>query len=102
MDAYEAGQRKQVEAEWARKAEENVQIQADLERVKEQYRTRITRNLDGVAREKAEFDAWQSTKKRAAGSMSEAVELCLKSTATEPATPPLAKAAVAGATVKPV
>lgn len=32
LDSYEIEQRKQVEAEWARKAEENIQIQADLER----------------------------------------------------------------------
>ncbi|MGA8685283.1 MAG: hypothetical protein WB623_12795 [Candidatus Sulfotelmatobacter sp.] len=37
LDSYEIEQRKQVEAEWARKAEENIQIQADLERVKAHY-----------------------------------------------------------------
>jgi len=53
LEAYEAEQKKQVEAAWARKADENVQIQEELERVKAQYMVRITRNLDGMAREKA-------------------------------------------------
>ena len=47
LDAYEAEQRKQAEAEWARKAEENIQIQSDLERVKAQYMARIARNEEG-------------------------------------------------------
>ena len=34
----------------------------------------IAPNLDGVAREKAAFDGWQSMKKQATESMSEAVE----------------------------
>jgi hypothetical protein len=39
----------------AQKAEENVQIQAELERVKTRYGERLRRNLDGMAREKATF-----------------------------------------------
>jgi hypothetical protein len=46
IDSYEAGQRKQIEARWARKAEENIQIQVDLEQVKTRYMERIKRNLD--------------------------------------------------------
>jgi hypothetical protein len=37
IDAYEAEQRKLCDAEWARKEEENLQIRAELERVKAQY-----------------------------------------------------------------
>src|SRR5208283_1944569 len=97
LDSYEKDQQKQAEAEWARKAEENKEIEAELERVKAQYMARITRNLDGVAREKAAFDAWQTLKKQAAESMAEAVELCLMPTAPEAASAPLAKAVALGA-----
>ncbi|MGA8272967.1 MAG: hypothetical protein WB919_15500 [Candidatus Sulfotelmatobacter sp.] len=110
LDAYEAEQRKQADAEWARKEEENVQIQADMERVKEQFMARINRNLEGIAREKATFDSWQATKKQASESMREAVDLCVKPSVAEPvvaepatpATPLLAKAAAIGAVAKPV
>jgi hypothetical protein len=37
----------------ARKAEENLQIQAELETVEARYMERVRRNPDGVAREKA-------------------------------------------------
>jgi hypothetical protein len=107
LDSYEAEQQKQLEAEWARKEEENNRIQAEFDRVKAQFTARIDRNLDGIAREKAAFNNWQLTKKQASESMSEAVELCLKSasvdTAPAPASPSiappdgLANAAAAGA-----
>lgn len=83
LDSFEAGQKKQVEAEWARKAEEIVQIQAELESVKAHYMARISRNLEGVAREKATFGSWQAIKQDETQSMSEAVELCLKSQVSE-------------------
>ncbi len=89
LDAYEAQQRKQVEAEWARKAEENVQIQAELERVKAHYMSRISCNMEGVAREKATFNSWVTLKQQESQSMAEAVELCLKSSVSEPASAPL-------------
>ena len=85
LDAYEAEQRKQVEAEWARKAEANTQIQAELERVKAHYMARISRNLDGVAREKATFNSWLTMKQQESQSMAEAADLCSKSTVSEPA-----------------
>jgi len=79
LDAYEAEQRKQIEAEWARKAEEVIQIQAELESIKAHYMARIGRNLEGVAREKATFNSWLTLKQQECQSMAEAVELCLKS-----------------------
>ncbi|MGA7399839.1 MAG: hypothetical protein WCC99_11330 [Candidatus Sulfotelmatobacter sp.] len=97
LDSYEKEQQKQAEAEWARRAEENGQIEAELERVKAQYMAKITRNLDGVTREKAAFDSWQTLKKQAAESMAEAVELCLMPANSEAASAPLAKAAALGA-----
>jgi hypothetical protein len=101
LDRYEAEQSKQAEAEWARRAEENVQIQAEFERVKAQYMARINRNLEGVAREKSIFEEWLNKKKREAESMSEAVTLCAKAPVAKPAAPePLTMAAAAGASAK--
>jgi hypothetical protein len=101
LDAHEADQRKQVEAEWARKAEEVIQIQAELESIKAHYTARISRNLDGVAKEKATFNAWLAMKQQETQKMSEAVDLCLKTPTPEPSAPVaevgMAKAASAGA-----
>jgi len=85
LDSYEAAERKQVEAEWARKAEENLQIQAELESIRAHYTARIGRNLEGVAREKATFDAWVTLKQEECRSIAEAAELCMKLPASEPA-----------------
>lgn len=102
LDSYEAEQRKQAEAEWARKAEGNIQIQAELERVKAHYMARISRNLDGVAREKATFSSWLTMKQQESQSMSEAAELCLKSTVSESASGSLSEVSMADASAKPV
>jgi hypothetical protein len=100
LDSYEKEQLAQVEAEWARKAEENTQIEAELERLKGQYMARVTRNLEAVTREKAAFDSWQRLKKQAAENMAEAVELCLMPAASEVVVAPLAKAtALAAASI---
>jgi hypothetical protein len=83
LDSYEAAQKKQVEAMWARKAEEVVQIQAELESVKAHHLARISRNLEGVAREKATFNSWLTLKQQECENMAEAVELCMKAPAPE-------------------
>jgi hypothetical protein len=77
LDAHEAEQRKQVEGEWARKTEEISQIQNEMERAKTHFMARISRNLDGVAREKATFNSWLTIKQQEAQSIAEALELCL-------------------------
>ena len=109
LDLFEAGQKKQIEAEWARKAEEVTQIQAELESIKAHYLARVSRSLEGVAREKATFSNWQTMKQQDIQDMSEAAELCSKPKAPDPASvsPPdngMAKAASAVASVgeKPV
>jgi hypothetical protein len=84
LDFYETAQKKQAEAEWARRAEEIVQIQAEMERVKEQFMARINRSLEGVAREKATFIAWQTLKQQETQNMSEAAELCSRASTPEP------------------
>jgi hypothetical protein len=97
LESYEAEQKKQIETEWARKAEENVQIQEELERVRARYMARVTRNLDGIAREKATFESWVTLKKQEMQNIGEVVELCSKPEATAVVTTPLARAATAGA-----
>jgi hypothetical protein len=102
IDSYEADQRKQFEAQLARKAEENAQIQAEMERVKARYTERLRRNLDGMAREKATFGNWLTTKQQESESMREAEELCSKAPAAEKPNTPLEEVSLAGARVKPV
>ena len=84
IDSYEAEERKQFEAHLARKAEENQQTMAELERVKASYSERLRRNLEGVAREKATFGNWLTTKQEESQNIREALELCLKPEASEP------------------
>jgi hypothetical protein len=78
LDAYEAGQRNSFEEYWARKAEVNLQIQAETDRIVAQNLERIQRNRDEVAREKAEFAKWQAIKNQEVQRIGEAVELCSK------------------------
>ena len=85
LDSHEALQRKHVEAEWARKAEEIIQIQAELESIKAHYMARISQNIEGVAREKETFARWLTLKQQECQSMADAVEVCLKSPASAPA-----------------
>ncbi len=102
IDTYEAQQRKQFEALLAQKAEENVQIQAELERVKARDGERLRRNLDGIAREKATFGSWLTLKQQESQSMTEAVELCLKPQLSEPANNSLQEVSLVNASTKPV
>jgi hypothetical protein len=100
LDTYEAEQKKQIEAEWARRAEENIQIQAELDRIKAHYLARINRNVDGVAREKAAFSSWSTVKQQEAQRMAEAAELCSNLPVSEPAVGPISQAKALGASVK--
>jgi hypothetical protein len=103
VDAYATEQRKHAEMQWARKAEENIQIQAELELVKAHYGERIRRNLDGVAREKATFGSWLKAKEQETQGMAEAVEQVLKAPGmAEAVADPLLSVTVSSATGKPV
>jgi len=86
LDSHESQQTRQVEAEWARKAEEVIQIQAELESTKAHYIARINRNVESVAREKATFNSWLALKQQECQNMKEALELCLKPSVAEPST----------------
>jgi hypothetical protein len=94
LDSYESEQKKQAEAEWSRKAEEISHIQAELESIKAHYTARISRNMEALARDKARFNSWITTKEQESQSMAEAVELCL-TPAPESAPAPQREAAVA-------
>ena len=85
IDSYEASQRTQFEAHLVRRAEENQQIMAELERVKATYADRLRRNLDGVAREKATFGNWLTLKPQEAANIAEALECCTKPVVTDTA-----------------
>jgi len=92
LDSYEADQKKQVEAEWARKLEENVQLQVELERVKSAYMVRIARNLESVDRGKATFNAWATKKQQESESIAEAAAVLTRPAPKAEACPaPLAK-----------
>ena len=61
----------------ARKAQENVTIQAEAERAAAEYAARISRNRDEVAREKESFRAWQMKNQHEAHRIAAAVALFL-------------------------
>lgn len=100
LDAHEALQKKHVEAEWARKAEEAIKIQAELDSIKAHYLARIDRNMEVVAQEKATFASWLTLKQQECQSMSEAVELCLKTAPSEPASVPSSEVSVVKVSAK--
>lgn len=102
IDSYESDQRKQFEALLARKAEENAQIQTEMERVKARYTERLRRNLDGMAREKTTFGNWLTLKQQEAESMAEAAELCLKPVGPEKPRAELDEVSFSDARVKAV
>ncbi|MGA8430844.1 MAG: hypothetical protein WB729_13555 [Candidatus Sulfotelmatobacter sp.] len=103
LDSYEAVQKKQLEAEWARKGEQNIQIQAELESVKASYMARISRNLDGIAREKATFGAWLAAKQQETQGILEAADLCSTSSASAPTgIPPSENSMAKAASAKPM
>ena len=78
LDAYEAEQEKQAEAQWAQKVEENGKIQADMERVQAQYTARMARNLKAIALEQTVLRNWQVLKKQELLKIAEAVDICVK------------------------
>jgi hypothetical protein len=89
LESYESGQQKQFEDYWARKTQENSQIQAEMDRVTAQYRERINQNLQDIALEKETLHTWQTMTHQESHRISEAVGLCLKRPAPEPSSEPL-------------
>lgn len=92
LDSYEADLKHMVEAGWARKTEENAQIEAELERVKSHYTALIARNLESIEREKATFAAWLGKKQEESQNIGEASALLSKPEADAPRPAPSAQA----------
>ena len=78
--AYEVEQRKKFEEYWSRRAEENTQLQAEMERVTRQFIERMNRNLAEVQQEKDAFQMWQHTMQYEVLQISAAVTLCAQPT----------------------
>ena len=92
IKSYEAEQKTLCEAEWARKAEEHVQLKAELEQVRTRFMERMKQTLDGIARDRTRFGSWLTTMHEEAQSITEAAELCMK------VTPPAAASVASAAT----
>jgi hypothetical protein len=85
LNAYESGQKQQFEEFEAHKVRENAHIQAELERVVAHYSDRIRLNQEQVEREKEALRSWQAMKEKESQRISEAMALCGKQTAVQPA-----------------
>jgi len=93
LDAYEANQKKHLEEYEARKAQENVQIEAEMARVTAHYAERIKANLDLLTTEKEALRNWQMAKQGESQRIAEVMELCAKQEASEPRGTAMAAAA---------
>ncbi len=78
LNSYETAQKKRLEQYELRKAQDNREIQAEMDRVTAQFLAHINNNLDEVAREKDAFRHWQMQKQEEAHKMADAVALCVK------------------------
>jgi hypothetical protein len=83
--AYEVDQRNKSEEYWPRRAEDNSQLQAEMERVTRQYVEKMNRNLTEVQQEKEAFQKWQNGMQYEVLQISEAVTLCAQPAVFEPA-----------------
>jgi hypothetical protein len=84
LNSYETAQKKRMEQYELRKAQDNREIQAEMDRVTAQFLARINSNLDEVAREKDALRHWQMQKQEEAHKMADAVALCVKHQNTQP------------------
>ena len=76
LTSHETTQRKRLEEYEARKAQENVAIQAEADRVAAEYAARISHNLGEVARAREGFRSWQTKKQQEAQRIVAATALC--------------------------
>jgi hypothetical protein len=82
LDAYEAGQGRQLEELEARKSQENSQIEAELERLRAHYAERVQRNRDQVERQKEVLRNWKMAMQHESQRISEVIDLCRKPSAS--------------------
>jgi len=64
LDGFERVQQKALDDLESRKAQENSQIQAELDRLVQEHKARIQANNDELAREKERFYAWRLQKQQ--------------------------------------
>lgn len=76
LTSHETTQRKRLEEYEARKAQENVAIQAEADRAAAEYAARISHNLGEVSRAREGFRHWQAKKQQEAQRIVAAVALC--------------------------
>jgi len=95
LNAYEDSQRKQLEEFEARKAHENAQIQAEMEKVASHYAERIQQNEGEVSKEREALRNWQTAKQCESQRIGEVMELCSKP-APESVKDPSSRAPVVG------
>lgn len=73
LDSYERVLRKSLSDVQARKAEENKQIEAEMNRMLAEYRARIQANNETLAKESERFSSWLTEKQREEKCIAEAV-----------------------------
>jgi Skp family chaperone for outer membrane proteins len=77
LNDYEEAYQKRLKDLETAKSEENVKIQAELDRMTAQYLSRIQANVDDVAREQDRFRAWQKRKQLEVDRITEAAAYCV-------------------------
>jgi hypothetical protein len=77
LNDYEEQQQHKLKDYATATLEENVRIQAELDRVSNQLLSRIQGNLDDIAREQDKFRAWQRAKQQEAQRITEAATFCV-------------------------
>jgi len=73
LDTYEQVLQKSLEELEKRKTEENRQLEQEMERLVSEYRTRIQKNSDELAKEKEHFFGWRLQKQQEEKKIADAV-----------------------------
>jgi len=77
LNDFEDGEQNRLKQLEAKKAVENREIQAELDRLTGQYMALIQANVDEVAREQDNFRAWQRRKQQEVQRITEAATICV-------------------------
>ena len=84
LNSYESSERKLFEEYEERKAQENAQIQLEIERVNAHFVDRMEKNKGEVESARDAFLSWQIAKQKEAQRISEVIALFTKSSAAAP------------------
>lgn len=77
LNDYEEAQKNRLKNFEQAKSDDNIKIQAELDRLTGQYMSRIQSNLDEVAREQDAFRVWQRSKQQESQRITEAAAYCV-------------------------